>query len=86
MAVIPAMFTVSGPATPLGAQVMTVTDSLEPPVAPGRAPQPLISDAPSTALVRILEKRGEMWRRHPVMGMNISGLGVTAPCAPVNAE
>lgn len=55
MAVMPAMFTASGPATPLGAHVTTVTGSLEPPVAPGSAPQPVTSSAPTAAvLVRSL--------------------------------
>ncbi|GAA2408379.1 hypothetical protein GCM10010433_03820 [Streptomyces pulveraceus] len=52
MAVIPAMFTASGPATPAGAHVMTVTGSLEPPVAPGNAPQPVTSNAPAAIHAR----------------------------------
>ncbi len=53
MAGMPAMFTVSAPLVS-GAQVMTVTGSLEPPEAPGRTPQPDISSAPAATVVRDL--------------------------------
>ncbi|GGU93051.1 hypothetical protein GCM10010275_32890 [Streptomyces litmocidini] len=57
-----------------GAQVITVTGSLEPPVAPGSTPQPASSDAPAAAVVTCV--RSEV-SRLPVMGMHISASWVT---------
>ncbi|GGT36361.1 hypothetical protein GCM10014713_32530 [Streptomyces purpureus] len=70
---------------PSGAQVITVTGSLEPPVVPGSTPQPVSREAPAaTAVVHainevtVLEGRGMEERRLPVMGMHISASRVTA--------
>ncbi len=51
MAVIPAMFT-EPTAVVSGAQVITVTGSLEPPGTPGSTPQPDISSAPAATDAR----------------------------------
>ncbi|GGT87400.1 hypothetical protein GCM10010272_35130 [Streptomyces lateritius] len=59
---------------PSGAQVITVTGSLDPPVVPGSTPQPLSSDAPAAAVVTYA--RSEV-SRLPVMGMHISASWVT---------
>ncbi|GAA2787397.1 hypothetical protein GCM10019017_35880 [Streptomyces showdoensis] len=57
-----------------GAQVMTVTGSLEPPVAPGSTPQPVSSDTPVAAVVTYAMSEVS---RLPVMGMHNSAPRVT---------
>lgn len=85
MAGMPAMFTAAPGVS--GAQVITVTVSPEPPGRPGTTPQPVVSSAPAaTVLVRSLQGRGVMRRRHPVMGMNFSASRVTPQCAVFNAR
>ncbi|GHF90379.1 hypothetical protein GCM10017667_19340 [Streptomyces filamentosus] len=64
-----------------GAQVITVTGSLEPPVAPGSTPHPVRSDAPAAAAVT--DARSES-SRLPVMDTNTSGTRVTRECVPFN--
>ncbi|GAA3071615.1 hypothetical protein GCM10017562_43680 [Streptomyces roseofulvus] len=64
-----------------GAQVITVTGSLEPPVAPGSTPHPVRIDAPAAAAVT--DARSED-SRLPVMSTHTSGPGVTRECAAFN--
>ncbi|GGY25130.1 hypothetical protein GCM10010363_01620 [Streptomyces omiyaensis] len=64
-----------------GAQVITVTGSLEPPVAPGSTPHPVRSDAPAAAAVTDARREDS---RLPVMGMHPSGSRVTRECAAFN--
>ncbi|GAA1537685.1 hypothetical protein GCM10009730_53770 [Streptomyces albidochromogenes] len=70
---------------PSGAQVMTVTGSLEPPVAPGSTPHPTSNDAPTAVAVAqatevaIFERNGRVVKRlrRPVMCMHVSASWVT---------
>ncbi|GHA64728.1 hypothetical protein GCM10010305_02850 [Streptomyces termitum] len=60
-----------------GAQVITVTGSLEPPETPGSAPHPVRSDAPAAAAVT--DARNED-SRLPVMSTHHSAFRVTREC------
>ncbi|GGS67195.1 hypothetical protein GCM10010253_47590 [Streptomyces badius] len=83
----PAIFTALMSSDRSGAQVITVTGSLEPPVAPGSTPQPDSRSAPAAAALMTPGKgRGKVGRRRPVMEKDPSGPGVTARCAVLNAR
>ncbi len=83
----PASFTALMFSARSGAQVITVTGSLEPPVVPGSTPQPDSSTAPAAvALMTPGKGRVRRGRRRPVMDHDPSALRVTARCATVNAR
>ncbi|GGR40153.1 hypothetical protein GCM10010282_36120 [Streptomyces roseolus] len=66
-----------------GAQVITVTGSLEPPVAPGSTPHPVRSAVPAAAAVTDARRVDS---RLPVMDTHNSASGVTRECAPFNGR